>query len=45
VLRSPATDPRRATLEALAGELIGLAGSIQRAGAASGVAVVIGGGN
>ena len=45
ILRSPDTDPRRATLEALAGELIGLAGSIQRTAAASGIAVVIGGGN
>lgn len=44
ILRSPPSDPRRASLQALAGELIGLASSIQRAAAARGIAVVIGGG-
>jgi putative iron-regulated protein len=45
VLRSPPSDPRRATLQALAGELIGLCGSIQGAAATKGIAVVIGGGS
>lgn len=44
VLVSPQEDPRRGVLEALVGELIGLAGAIQRAGTAAGVRVVIGGG-
>lgn len=44
VLVSPQEDPRRRILEALMGELIGLAGAIQRAGAAIGAHVVIGGG-
>ncbi len=37
-------DPRRRRLLALVGELIGLAGAIQRAGEAAGATVVIGGG-
>jgi putative iron-regulated protein len=37
-------DPRRRTMQALMGELFGLAGAIQRAGEAAGVRVVIGGG-
>jgi putative iron-regulated protein len=44
VLVSPQEDPRRRILEALVGELIGLAGAIQRAGTAAGARVVIGGG-
>ena len=44
VLRSPPSDPRRTNLQALAGELIGLASSIQQAAAAKGITVVIGGG-
>jgi putative iron-regulated protein len=44
VLVSPQEDPRRRILEALVGELIGLAGAIQRAGTAAGAHVVIGGG-
>src|SRR5262245_41505715 len=42
VLVSPPEDPRRHLLEALVGELIGLAGAIQRAGSAAGAHVVIG---
>lgn len=41
---SPAEDPRRITLQALAGELLMLAGAIQRAGEAAGARVFIGGG-
>lgn len=44
ILVAPAADPRRRVLEALSGELIMLAGAIQRAGAAVGARVVIGGG-
>ncbi len=44
VIVSPQEDPRRRILEALVGELIGLAGAIQRAGEAAGARVVIGGG-
>jgi putative iron-regulated protein len=44
VIVSPREDPRRHILEALVGELIGLAGAIQRAGTAVGARVVIGGG-
>ena len=44
ILLSPADDPRRRTLQALAAELIGLAGALQRAGAAVGARVMIGGG-
>ena len=44
VILSPPEDPRRRVLEALIGELIGLAGAIQRAGTAAGAHVVIGGG-
>lgn len=44
ILVAPAADPRRRVLEALSGELIMLAGEIQRAGAAVGARVVIGGG-
>ncbi len=44
VIVSPPEDPRRRVPEALVGELIGLAGAIQRAGTDAGVHVVIGGG-
>jgi putative iron-regulated protein len=44
LLRAPRDDPRRARLEALAGELLGLAGATCRAGDLAGVKVVIGGG-
>ncbi|HKQ56906.1 MAG TPA: imelysin family protein [Candidatus Eisenbacteria bacterium] len=44
ILLAPEDDPRRRTLQALAGELLGLAGDLQRAGAAFGARVVIGGG-
>lgn len=43
VLVAPASDPRRAELQALAGELIGLAGELRAIGEAYGVRVVIGG--
>jgi putative iron-regulated protein len=44
ILGSPEGDPRRTTLQALAGELLMLAGAIQRAGEAAGAGVSIGGG-
>ena len=44
VITAPEWDPRRGVVSALIGELLGLAGAIQRAGAAAGVQVVIGGG-
>jgi putative iron-regulated protein len=44
ILGSPADDPRRRTLQALAGELLMLAGALQRAGEAAGTKVFIGGG-
>jgi putative iron-regulated protein len=44
LLSAPEDDPRRARLQALAGELLGLAGAICRAGELAGVKVVIGGG-
>ena len=42
VLGTPADDPRRVHLQALEGELLGLAGALQRAGTAAKVQVTIG---
>lgn len=44
ILSAPENDPRRRELQSLAGELLGLAGILQRAGAAFGARVTIGGG-
>lgn len=44
ILLAPDGDPRRHTLQALAAELIGLAGAIQRAAVSAGAHVAIGGG-
>ncbi len=44
VITSPEWDPRRRVVSALIGELLTLAGAIQRAGEAAGARVVIGGG-
>jgi putative iron-regulated protein len=44
VIMAPQEDPRRRIYEAVMGELIGLAGAIERAGTAAGTHVVIGGG-
>src|SRR5262249_42115256 len=44
ILIAPKSDPRRAVLEALAGELLGIAGALQRAGTPVGARVEIGGG-
>ncbi len=44
ILMAPEDDPRRRDLKTLAGELLGLAGVLQRAGAMFGARVVIGGG-
>jgi putative iron-regulated protein len=44
IIIAPDDDPRRRTLQALAGELIGLAGALQHAGESAGAKIVIGGG-
>jgi putative iron-regulated protein len=44
ILGAPEEDPRRRTLQALAGELLMLAGALQRAGETAGARAVIGGG-
>jgi len=44
IITSSEDDPRRRALQALSGELLGLAGAIQRAGEAARVKVVVGGG-
>jgi putative iron-regulated protein len=44
IILSAPDDPRRRRLEALAGELIGLSGALQRAGTRAGVTVTVGGG-